>query len=83
MSVKDIRVDYGVQSYDMVTVSRQSADTTRFYLSIADKPFGVVQLKTYIDQSPCDGWTHVGELRYNGAVIPFDNLKPGYTLIGG
>lgn len=82
--VNDIRVqapNYWVESLDMLTAARQAMDTTRFYVSIDDKPQGIVQLKTYVDNSPCDGWTHIGELRFNGRVIPYNNLKPGYTLV--
>ena len=72
--------NYAVESYDINVISRQLNDTTHFYVSVDDKLFGVVQLKTRIDDSRCDGWIHVGELRFNGKIIPYDNLKPGYIL---
>lgn len=84
VSTKNVRVsnppEYAVESYEMNVISRQLNDTTHFYVSVDDKLFGVVQLKTHVDNSSCDGWTHVSELRFNGRIVPYDNLKPGYTL---
>lgn len=71
---------YTIETYEMNIVSRQFADTTHFYINVDDKPFGVVQLKTYVDNGRCDGWTHVNELKFNGRVVPYDNMKPGYML---
>lgn len=82
--VNDMRVrapNYWVESLEILAAAHQATDTTRFYVSVDDKPQGVLQLKTYVDSRPCDGWTHISELRFNGRVIPYDNLKPGYTLV--
>ncbi|WP_375446849.1 hypothetical protein [uncultured Fibrella sp.] len=56
-------------TYDLVEKARRGTDTTQFYLSVKDKPLGVLQLRTYIDSSPCDGWVHASEVRFNGKVI--------------
>ncbi len=59
---------------------RKSADTTRFYVSVANAVQGVLQLRTYTNTDRCDGWNHISELRFNGRVVPFEVMKPGYTL---
>lgn len=69
-----------VESYELIGVARQATDTTHIYLSAGNKPLGIIQLKTYVDNSRCDGWTHISELRFNGQVVPYDNLKTGYVL---
>lgn len=83
-AVSDLRVqppNYSVESLDAIMSARQTTDTTRFYVSVDNKPQGIIQLKTYVDNSPCDGWTHISELRFNGQIVAYDNMKPGYTLV--
>lgn len=82
--VSDVQVSsatlYTINSYELIRVARQSDDTTHMYVLIGNKPLGLIQLKTYVDNSRCDGWTHASELRFNGQVVPYDNLKSGYAL---
>ncbi len=85
-SLNDARVEFFgresyVQSYEVIRVASASADTIRFYIAIGNRPAGVFQLKTYLRNTPCDKSTQSSELRYNGTVIPYDNMKPGYTLV--
>ena len=72
---------YAFTSYEMIPIARQSADTTHFYVLINNKTVGPIQLKTYVDNSECDGWTHISELRFEGRLIAYDNMKPGYVLM--
>ena len=84
-TIKDVRVStgpsYAVESYELIEIARQTSDTTQFHVVANDKTLGAIQLKTYVDNSPCDGWTHINELRFNGQVVAYDNMKPGYTLV--
>ncbi|MGF7216347.1 hypothetical protein GGR92_002512 [Spirosoma lacussanchae] len=84
VSLPDARVNpatTAVSSYDALTISRETGDTTRFWLGNGASRLGVIQLKTYVDNSPCNGWTRASELRFNGRVVPFEAMKPGYTLV--
>ena len=82
--VSDVRLSaspvYAIESFEMIPISFQTTDTTHFYVAVGNETPGVIQLKTYVDNSQCDGWTHASELRFNGQVVVYDNLKPGYVL---
>ena len=83
-AVNDLRVqapNYSVESLDAIVSARQTADTTRFYVFVDNKPQGNIQLKTYVDNSRWDEWTHINELRFNGIMLPTTSRYQTYALV--
>ena len=67
-------------NHDIVANANAIGDTTRFYLSVDDKPLGYIQLKTYKASDPCDSWVHASEVRFNGNVISLNPATYTYQL---
>lgn len=67
--------------FEPVEIARRSNDTTRFYLTLNQQRVGVLQLKTYIDNSRCDGWPHVNEVLFNGQPSVYNKTDFAYLLV--
>ncbi|MBO0932090.1 hypothetical protein [Fibrella aquatilis] len=68
-------------SYNIVSNANAIGDTTRFFLSVDDKPLGYIQLKTQKGTEPCNPWEYASEVRFNGNVVSLNTTTYTYQLI--
>jgi hypothetical protein len=67
--IADLRAGETVLStYELLTTSQTLGDPP-FTVEINQTASGTINLKTYQDDSPCNGWVRQSELRFNGAVV--------------
>ncbi|NBA88081.1 hypothetical protein GVN16_20080 [Emticicia sp. CRIBPO] len=79
--VTDLRYDNGIfNTYDLIIQANELGNNSIFTLESDGVKLKELTLKTYKDNSRCDGWIHASEIKAGNKVLEIDKTSFAYII---
>lgn len=69
-----------LSSYDLVMKAHELGNSTVFSVEADGVKIADLTLRTYLDQSDCDGWVHASEVKSGNKVLEVDKTSYAYVI---